>query len=141
MAAMSSGNSSRAVGAGSGSLMTAIRKPAGGPGAWRPYAVNVGDGPPLAHGRGRMAAVRSVFGHACVIAETTVLAGTTFGNLVMAAAARPLPVADLAARAARDPSPAQVVADAALDLFLAGSTPITDAHAEPSPLPPPDVFA
>jgi spermidine synthase len=105
------------------------------------YAVNVGDGPPLAHARGRMAAVRSVFRHACVIAETTVLAGTTFGNLVVAAAARPLPVADLAARAASDPSPAQVVADAALDLFLARSTPITDAHAEPSPLPPPDVFA
>jgi hypothetical protein len=32
------------------------------------------------------------------------------------------------------------VADAALDLFLAGSTAITDARAEPSPLPPPDAF-
>jgi spermidine synthase len=105
------------------------------------YAVNVGDGPPLAHARGRMAAVRSVFRHACVIAETTVLAGTTFGNLVVAAADHPLPVADLAARAASDPSSAQVVADAALDLFLTGSTAITDAHAEPSPLPPPDAFA
>jgi spermidine synthase len=104
------------------------------------YAVNVGDGPPLAHARGRMAAVRSVFRHTCVIAETAVLAGTIFGNLVVAAADHPLPVADLAARAASDPSPAQVVADAALDLFLAGSAPITDAHAEPSPLPPPDAF-
>jgi spermidine synthase len=105
------------------------------------YAVNVGDGPPLAYARGRMAAVRSAFRHACVLAENAVLAGTTFGNLVVAAADQPLPVADLAARAASDPSPAQVVADAALDLFLAGSSPITDAHAEPSPLPPPEGFA
>jgi hypothetical protein len=43
---------------------------------------------------------------------------------------------DLAARAASDPSPAPVVAGAALGLFLAGSAPVTDAHAGPSPLPP-----
>jgi hypothetical protein len=48
---------------------------------------------------------------------------------------------DLAARTAGDLPPAQVVADAALGLFLAGSTPITDADAEPSPLPPPGAFA
>src|SRR5947207_1453248 len=31
------------------------------------YAANVADGPPLAHARGRVAAVRSVFPHVCVI--------------------------------------------------------------------------
>jgi len=48
---------------------------------------------------------------------------------------------DLAARAASDPPSAQVVAGAALGLFLAGCAPVTDADAEPSPLPPPGAFA
>jgi spermidine synthase len=105
------------------------------------YAANVADGPPLAHARGRVAAVRSVFPHVCVIAEAAVLRGRRFGNLVVAAAHRELPVAGLIRRAAADPFPARVVEGAALDRFTAGSRPITDAHAEPSPAPPPEVFA
>jgi spermidine synthase len=105
------------------------------------YAANIGDGPPLDHARGRVAAVRSVFRHACVIAEAAVLRGRRFGNLVVAAAGRELPVAGLTRRAAADPFPARVVAGAALDRFVAGTRPITDARAEPSPVPPPDVFA
>jgi len=105
------------------------------------YAANVADGPPLAHARGRVAAVRSVFPQVCVIAEAAVLRGRRFGNLVVAAAGHELPVAGLIRRTAADPFPARVVEGAALDRFLAGSRPITDAHAEPSPVPPPEVFA
>jgi len=105
------------------------------------YAANIGDGPPLAHARGRVAAVRSEFPHACVIAEAAVLRGRRFGNLVVAASGRELPVAGLIRRAAADPFPARVVEGAALDRFVAGSRPITDAHAGPSPAPPPGVFA
>ena len=105
------------------------------------FAVNVGDGPPLEHARRRVAAVRSVFRHACVIAEAAVLRGRRFGNLVVAAAGHELPVAALTRRAAADPFPARVVDGAALDRFVAGARPITDAEAEPSPVPPPDVFA
>jgi spermidine synthase len=105
------------------------------------YAANVADGPPLAHARGRVAAVRSVFPHVCVIAEAAVLRGRRFGNLVVAAARHGLPVAGLIRRAAADPFPARVVEGAALDRFVAGARPITDAHAEPSPAPPPEVFA
>jgi spermidine synthase len=105
------------------------------------YAANIGDGPPLAHARGRVAAVRSVFRHACVIAEAAVLRGRRFGNLVVAAADHELPVAGLIRRAAADPFPARLVEGAALDRFVAGSRPITDAHAGPSPAPPPEVFA
>jgi spermidine synthase len=104
-------------------------------------AANIGDGPPLAHARGRVAAVRSVFPHACVIAEATVLRGRRFGNLVVAASDRELPVTGLIRRTAADPFPARVVEGAALDRFAAGSRPITDAHAGPSPAPPPEVFA
>jgi spermidine synthase len=105
------------------------------------YAANIGDGPPLAHARGRVAAVRSVFRHTCVIAEAAVLRGRRFGNLVVAGADHELPIAALIRRAAADPFPARLVEGAALDRFVAGSRPITDAGAGPSPAPPPEVFA
>jgi len=105
------------------------------------FAANVGDGPPLAHVRARVATVRAVFGHSCLIAEGPVLRGRRFGNLVLVAADHELPVAELIRRSAADPFRAQVVHAEELDRFVAGVRPITDAHAEPSPAPPPDVFA
>ena len=76
-----------------------------------------------------------------MIAEAAVLRGRRFGNLVVAAGGRELPVAALTRQAAADPFPARVVAGAALDRFVAGTRPITDARAEPSPVPPPEAFA
>jgi len=105
------------------------------------YAVNVGDGPPLAHARGRVAAVRSVFAHVCVLAEPPVLRGRRFGNLVVVASDRELPVSRLIRRIAADPFPARLVEGAALGQWVAGCAPIVDAHAEPSPAMPPEVFA
>ncbi|MGO9081557.1 MAG: spermidine synthase [Streptosporangiaceae bacterium] len=103
-------------------------------------AVNVGDGPPLAHARGRAAAVRAAFPHHCLIAEPPVLAGQAFGNLVLAASGWPLPVAELARRAAAGPAAALVAAGAALDDFTAGARPVTDAHPGPPPPPLPEVY-
>jgi spermidine synthase len=105
------------------------------------YAVNVGDGPPLAHARGRVAAVRAVFPRVCVLAEPAVLHGRRFGNLVVAGARGELPLAGLARRIAADPFPARLVAGAELDRFTAGAVPIVDARAEPSPPMPPEVYA
>ena len=104
------------------------------------YAVNVGDGPPLAHARGRVAAVRSVFAHVCVLAEPAVLRGRSFGNLVVVASDRELPVSELIRRVAADPFPARLVDGAALDRFVAGRAPIVDANAKPSPTMPAEVF-
>jgi hypothetical protein len=70
-----------------------------------------------------------------------VLRGRRFGNLVIAAADRELPAGALTRRAAADPFPARLAEGAALDRFVAGSRPITDADAQPSPAPPPDAFA
>ena len=105
------------------------------------YAVNVADGPPLAHARGRVAAVRAVFPHVCVMAEPAVLHGRTFGNLVVVGAGLQLPVAGLTRRLAGDPFPARLVEGTELDRFTAGAAPIVDARAEPSPPMPPEVFA
>jgi spermidine synthase len=105
------------------------------------YAANVGDGPPLAHARARVATVRAVFPHACLIADAPVLRGRRFGNLVLAAARHGLPVAGLTRRVAGDPFPGSLLHGSALDRFAGGAKPITDAGAEPSPAPPPDVFA
>jgi len=105
------------------------------------FAANIADGPPLAHAKRRVAAVRSVFEHACLIAEPAVLRRRRFGNLIVAAAGRDLAVAALTRRLAADPFPSRLVDGADLDRFVAGSRPITDADAEPSPVPPPDVFA
>ncbi len=84
------------------------------------YAVNVGDGPPLAHARGRVAAVRAVFPHVCVMAEPAVLRGRRFGNLVVVGSGRELPLAALTRRLAADPFPARLMAGAELDGFTAG---------------------
>jgi len=104
------------------------------------YAANIGDGPPLAHARARVATARSVFPHACLIADAAVLRGRRFGNLVLAAARPDLPVDGLARRVAGDPFPARLVHGSELDRFTAGAKPITDARAEPSLAPPPDIF-
>jgi spermidine synthase len=101
------------------------------------FAVNAGDGPPLAHARARIATVQAVFPRTCVIAETAVLAGRSFGNFVIAGSGRDLPLAELAQRAAADPYPAEVLAGAALDEFVAGAPVLTDAGAQDSPAPPP----
>jgi spermidine synthase len=104
------------------------------------YGANVGDGPPLAHARARVATVRSVFPHACLIADAAVLRGRRFGNLVLAAAHHRLPVAELTRRTAGDPFPARLVDGGDLGRFAAGARPITDARAQPSPAPPPSIF-
>jgi len=104
------------------------------------FAANIADGPPLPHARARVAAIRSVFASACLISDAGVLRGRRFGNLVVAGSQRDLPVAELVRRAAADPFPGRVVYRADLDRFVAGARPITDASAEPSPAPPPELF-
>jgi spermidine synthase len=101
------------------------------------YGTNVGDGPPLTHARARAATVCSVFQHACLIADAAVLRGRRFGNLVLAAASHPLPVAELTRKTAGDPFPARLVYGDDLARFAAGAKPITDGRAQPSPAPPP----
>jgi spermidine synthase len=105
------------------------------------FAVNIGDGPPLAHARARVASARAVFADACLMADAPVLRGRRFGNLVLAASDGELPVDGLTRRVAADPFPARLRHGADLDRFIAGARPLTDATAQHSPQPPPEAFA
>ncbi|MGK5673760.1 spermidine synthase [Micromonospora sp. URMC 106] len=93
------------------------------------YLVNVTDLPPLVFARVQAATLRAVFADVCLVADRRMLRGRRYGNLVLAAAPRAgrLPVARLAARAAKDPVPGGVLHAATLDAFVAGARPATDA--------------
>ncbi|UQI43568.1 fused MFS/spermidine synthase [Streptomyces sp. HU2014] len=104
------------------------------------YAANLADGPPLAYVKAQIATVRTVFPELCLIADPAVLRGRRFGNAVLLASDRELPVAELTRRAATDPNQGRVEHGRALDDFTGGAAPVTDAAARPSPAPPPSVF-
>ncbi|MFD1831763.1 MULTISPECIES: spermidine synthase [Streptomyces] len=104
------------------------------------YAANLADGPPLSHLRGQIATAAAVFPELCLTADPAVLRGRRFGNAVLAASDRALPVAELTRRAAGDPHPGRVEHGRALADFTGGAAPVTDATAVPSPRPPDSVF-
>jgi spermidine synthase len=104
------------------------------------YAANVADGGSLAFARTQVAAAAAVFTEVAVLAVPQLLHGRRFGNLVLVASDAPLPVAELARRAAGDAFPARVLAGADLRGFARGATVPVDGAATPSPLPPPGFF-
>jgi spermidine synthase len=100
------------------------------------YAANIADGAPLAFVKSQVSTVRSVFARACLAADPAILRGRRFGNAVLIAADRELPVAELTRRVASDPHPGRVEHGPALDDFTGGATPVTDVTAVDSPAPP-----
>ncbi|MFF3073874.1 spermidine synthase [Kitasatospora sp. NPDC057936] len=108
------------------------------PGGW--YAVNMADGSALPFARAQVATLGAVFPELCLVADPAVLRGKRFGNLILAAAHAPLPVADLTRRVATDSALARVEHGGPLAAFTAGAAPVTDATAVPSPAPPAGVF-
>jgi SAM-dependent methyltransferase len=95
---------------------------------------------PLEHLRSQVATVREVFTSAALAADPAVLRGRRFGNAVLVAADRELPLAELTRRSAGDPHPGRVESGDALAAFAGGAAPVTDATARPSPVPPEGVF-
>jgi spermidine synthase len=102
--------------------------------------VNVADGPGLAFARGQAATLAAVFPHVIGLAETQVLKGRRFGNIVFVATTTPIETGWVQRLLAGGPHPAKVVAKAELTQFMAGSQAATDATATPSPLPGRTVF-
>jgi spermidine synthase len=104
------------------------------------YAANLTDGGRLAFARGQIATARAAFPDVALAAEPAVLRGKRFGNLVLWAAATPLPLAAFTRLLATDPQQSRTEHGPALGDFTAGAAVVTDATAVPSPPPPEDTF-
>ncbi|MGW0562647.1 spermidine synthase [Streptomyces sp. NPDC003016] len=104
------------------------------------YAANLADGPPLAYLRGQIATAAAVWPELALAADPAVLRGRRFGNAVLLASDRTLPIAEWTRRTATDPHPGRVEHGRELADFTGGAAVVTDASARPSPEPPASAF-
>ncbi|CAH0122883.1 MULTISPECIES: fused MFS/spermidine synthase [unclassified Microbacterium] len=102
--------------------------------------VNVADGPGLAFARRQVATIAHVLPEVALLADTQVLKGRRFGNLVIAASAAPLPTEWLPRMLAAGPHPAKIAQDAEVAAFAKGASIVTDADAVASPKPDASIF-
>jgi spermidine synthase len=102
--------------------------------------VNVADGPGLAFARGQAATVLEATGNVAVLAETQILKGRRFGNVVLVASRQELPLDWMPRLLAGGPHPAKVVAGAELRSWIAGASIVTDDSAVQSPPPSKGIF-
>jgi len=102
--------------------------------------VNVADGPGLAFARGQASTLSSVVADVAVLAETQILKGRRFGNVVLVASKSPLPLEWMPRLLAGGPHPSKVVAGHELREFIAGAPIVTDATAIQSPPPAKSIF-
>ena len=102
--------------------------------------VNVADGPGLAFARRQVATIAAVLPEIGILADTQVLKGRRFGNLVVAASASPLPTEWLPRMLAAGPHPAKIAQGAEAAAFSADARIVTDADAVASPRPDASVF-
>ncbi|KJL47508.1 spermidine synthase [Microbacterium hydrocarbonoxydans] len=114
--------------------LRALLKPAG------VLLVNVADGPGLAFARRQAATIAEVLPEIGILADTQVLKGRRFGNLVIAASASPLPTDWLPRMLAAGPHPAKIAQGAEVVSFVQGARIVTDADATASPRPDDSLF-
>jgi hypothetical protein len=101
---------------------------------------NVADGPPLTYVRRLAATARTALPHVALRADSTVLRGRRFGNIVLAASRTALPVAELRRVAAAAMFPQRVLAGATLRDFVGAAVPLTDSEPMRSPAPPDEIW-
>lgn len=102
--------------------------------------VNVADGPGLAFARRQVATIAHVLPEVALLADTQVLKGRRFGNLVIAASASRLPTEWLPRMLAAGPHPAKIAQDAEVSAFAKDARIVTDAVAVASPKPDASIF-
>lgn len=102
--------------------------------------VNIADGPGLAFARGQAATLLTATGHVAALAETQILKGRRFGNVVLVGSSKPLPLEWMPRLLAGGPHPAKLVARAELTDWIAGAPIVTDNTAIPSPPPSKNIF-
>jgi spermidine synthase len=97
--------------------------------------VNVADGPPLAFARSQGATLQLAIGNVAALADTQILKGRRFGNVVFAASKADLPLEWMPRILAGGPHPAKVIEGRELNDWIAGAAVRTDATATASPPP------
>ncbi|HEY8914685.1 fused MFS/spermidine synthase [Lacisediminihabitans sp.] len=102
--------------------------------------VNVADGPGLAFARGQAATVLAATGHAAALAETQILKGRRFGNVVLVGSREKLPLEWMPRLLAGGPHPSKVVEGSELRNWIAGAAIVTDDTAVQSPPPSKNIF-
>ena len=98
-------------------------------------AVNVADGPGLAFARGQAATLLEATGEVAALADTGVLKGRRFGNVVLVGSKGELPIEWMPRLLAGGPHPSKIVSGAELRDFIAGASVVTDETATQSPPP------
>lgn len=102
--------------------------------------VNVADGPGLAFARNQVATLNAAVSNVAVLAETQILKGRRFGNLVLIGSNADLPMDFIPRLLAGGPHPAKAIHGSELKQFIAGAPVMTDATAIPSPPPARSIF-
>jgi hypothetical protein len=97
--------------------------------------VNVADGPGLAFARGQASTLRTATLPIAVLADTQILKGRRFGNVVLVGSKGELPLEWMPRLLAGGPHPAKVVDGREIVDWIAGAPIVTDATAIPSPPP------
>ena len=100
------------------------------------HVVNVGDGAGLVFARRTAATLAAVHPHVALLTDPGVLRGRRFGNVVLAAARRPLPVAELARRCGRVPGQASLLDGDRLRRWYGRAAPLLDSDGLLAPLLP-----
>jgi spermidine synthase len=102
--------------------------------------VNVADGPGLAFARSQAATLGAAVDHVAALAETQILKGRRFGNIVLVGSPSPLPLDWMPRLLAGGPHPSKMVDGSELVDWIAGQPIVTDATATPSPPPARNIF-
>ena len=89
------------------------------------YVANIADRPGLGLTRTEVATALTVFRHVLLIGETQHLRGKRYGNVVLAASRRPLPVSELTRRVVSGPVPTRVVPPKQAAAMAAGAAVLT----------------
>jgi spermidine synthase len=103
-------------------------------------AVNVADGPGLAFARGQAATLLAAVPDVAALAETQILKGRRFGNVVLIGSPSALPIEWMPRLLAGGPHPSKVVAGHELRDWIGGAAIVTDATAVRSPPPSKSIF-
>jgi hypothetical protein len=101
---------------------------------------NIADGPGLAFARGQAATMLAATGNVAALAETQILKGRRFGNVVMVGSREALPLEWMPRLLAGGPHPSKVVSGQELVNWIAGASIVTDATAVQSPPPAKNIF-